>query len=80
MRRQNLIAAVVTTLCLLIFTGCAGGSWGTGVKPNTFQEQEDKDSAGATIEKLKLKRIFGGESSGQCTPDELSEDPTKCRH
>lgn len=76
---RNFIPLVVVTNLFLLFTGCAGGSWGTGVKPNTFQEQEGENSADAAAKKLKLKNIFGASRSSECTQAELTADPTHCK-
>lgn len=68
--KRNLL---MICLASLLVAGCAGGSWGTGVKPKTFGPKEDE-----SIGKLPLRDLQIGRAS-DCSEEELSKSKADCR-
>jgi hypothetical protein len=64
---------LLTTCFLLVaISGCAGGSWGTGVKPKTFRPGEDE-----SIGKLPLN-ILPKHQSSDCSAEDQAENKSGC--
>ncbi len=68
---KNCVLAFI--LIVFLFTGCAGGTWGTGVRPRTFNAEDDQ-----TIGDVPLRKILNPETA-LCTEKDVAEGKEGCQ-
>ena len=69
MKRNLLVLCFLS----LLASGCAGGTWGTGIKPKTFGPNEEE-----AIGNLPLGNLLKGQAP-DCSEEERSEGKAGCK-